>query len=171
MMALSLVYRDAYFSQLVDRYQAKWEEYSQLTRRAYDKFVASGMGLVGDPIAIAQAPVLTSVAGPQKGGAFYASVAWVNGRGQEGAASAASSITIVDGNLMTVSAVNAPAGISGFNVYSGSSLTALFLQNSVALPPGASFTCVPGAVTQGRLPGAGQAPDFVRPLVRTLLRG
>src|SRR3954466_12372295 len=32
MMALSLVYRDAYFSQLADRYQAKWEEYSQLAR-------------------------------------------------------------------------------------------------------------------------------------------
>src|SRR5689334_11770909 len=30
MHALALVYRDAYFSQLVDRYQAKWQEYAKL---------------------------------------------------------------------------------------------------------------------------------------------
>ncbi|MES1257285.1 MAG: hypothetical protein ABUS51_02600 [Acidobacteriota bacterium] len=171
MMALSLVYRDAYFSQLVDRYQAKWEEYSQLTRRAYDRFVASGMGFVNDPVRRAAPPALATVAGPQKGGAFYASVAWVNGRGQEGAVSTASSITIADGHLMTVTGVDAPVGVSGFNVYAGPDLNAMFLQTSVALPAGLSFTYVPGAATHGRLPGTGQAPDFVRPLVRTLLRG
>ena len=83
-LALSLFYRDAYFSQLVDRYQAKWEEYSSLTRRAYERFVASGLGLVNDPVGRAAPPLLASVAGPQKGGTFYASVAWMNGSGQEG---------------------------------------------------------------------------------------
>lgn len=171
MMALSLVYRDAYFSQLVDRYQAKWEEYSQLTRSAYNDFIASGMGLVNDPVPQAAPPQLASIAGPQKGGTFYASVAWVNAREQEGAASAASSITIADGNLMTVSGMNLSPGSAGFNVYAGPNLNAMVLQNNVVLPAGVSFTYVPGSVTQGRLPGRGQLPDFVRPLVRTLLRG
>ncbi len=171
MMALSLVYRDAYFSQLADRYQAKWEEYSQLTRRAYDRFVACGMGLVNNPVRKAAPPMLTSVPGPQKGGTFYASIAWVNDRGQEGAASPASSITVADSNLMSVSAGDAPAGVAGFQVYAGTNLDAMALQTSVALPAGLSFTYIPGSVTQGRLPGTGQAPDFVRPLVRTILRG
>jgi hypothetical protein len=48
MHALALVYRDAYFSQLVDRYQAKWQEFSTLARSASDSFVATGLGLVSE---------------------------------------------------------------------------------------------------------------------------
>jgi hypothetical protein len=171
MMALSLVYRDAYFSQLVDRYQAKWEEYSQLTRRAYERFVASGMGLVNHPVKQALPPILGTVAGPQKGGSFYASIAWVNAAGQEGAASIASSIMIGDGNLMTVSAAESLSGVAGFNVYAATDLNAMFRQNDTALPAGGSFTYVPNVATGGRLPGTGQAPDCVRPMARTILRG
>src|ERR1700691_5222722 len=46
MHALALVYRDAYFSQLVDRYQAKWEEFDKLARDARESFIAIGMGIV-----------------------------------------------------------------------------------------------------------------------------
>lgn len=171
MMALSLVYRDAYFSQLADRYQAKWEEYSQLSRRAYERFVSSGMGLVNNPVSLAAPPLLGSVPGPQKGGTFYASLSWVNSTGQEGAASPAASITVNDGNLMTIAAGDRPDRVAGFNVYAGTDLNGMFLQNDTALPTDAIFTYVPGASTRGRLPGSGQKPDFVRPLVRTLLRG
>lgn len=171
MMALSLVYRDAYFSQLVDRYQAKWEEYSRLTRTAYERFVASGMGLVNCPVKQAAAPVLGTVTGPQKGGTFYASVASVNAAGQEGAVSHASSITVSDGSLMTVAAQGSLPEAAGFNIYAGSDLAAMFRQNDAPLPPGFAFTYVPGLVSGGQLPGAGQAPDFVRPMARTILRG
>jgi hypothetical protein len=171
MLALALVYRDAYFSQLADRYQGKWEEYSRLSRQAYEKLVASGIGLINDPLVAALPPAVASVAGPQKGGTFYASVAWLNAAGQEGAASSASSITIPDGNLMTVAAVNPPANAVGFNVYAGALLSGTFLQNAVALPIGGSFMYVTGSMGQGTLPGVGQKPDFMRPLARTLMRG
>jgi hypothetical protein len=171
MMALSMVYRDAYFSQLVDRYQAKWEEYSRLMRNAYERFVASGMGLVNQPVRQAAAPVLASVPGPQKGGSFYACIAWVNPGGQEGAASPAASLTVGDGRLMTVSASESMAGTVGFNVYAGSDLGAMFRQNNTPLPAGVAFTYVPGFVTAGKLPGSGQEPEFVRPMARTILRG
>ncbi|MDE3194938.1 MAG: hypothetical protein KGN84_01235 [Acidobacteriota bacterium] len=171
MQTLSLFYRDAYFSQFADRYQSKWDEYAALTRAAYEKFLAAGMGLVGDPIRRAAPPDLSSIPGPQKGGMFYASLSWTNATGQEGEPSSASSIAIPDGNLMTVSAVNPPANAVGFNVYAGASLDGLYLQNEVALPLNGSFTFVPGFVSAGRLPGCGQKPDFVRPLRRTFLRG
>jgi hypothetical protein len=171
MHALALVYRDAYFSQLVDRYQAKWQEFSTLARGASDSFVASGLGLVSDPIRRPRPPALSSVAGPQGGGVFYASVAWVNAAGQESAASVASSVTIPDGNLMTVGAVNAPANAAGFRVYAGPALHSMFLQNDIVLPTSLTYTYIPGEITQGPLPGEGQTPDFVRPLARTLLRG
>ena len=171
LQALALFYRDAYFTQLADRYQPKWDEYARLTRVAYDRFVAAGMGIVNDPVRQATPPILGSVTGPQKGGMYYASIAWLNAAGQEGAASAPSSITFPDGNLMTISAPAPPSNAIGFNVYAGASLDALYRQNSAPLPPGGSFTYVPGAVTSGELPGTGQNPDFIRPLVRTIPRG
>ena len=171
MHTLSLVYRDAYFSQLVDRYQAKWQEYAKLTWEARETFIATGVGLVSDPIPQAAPPRLASQTAPQKGGTFYASTSWVNKEGQEGASSAASSITIVDGNLMTITAADAPANATGFRVYAGASLSSMFLQNTVLLPVGATYLYIPGQVTQGPLPGTGQKPDFIRPLVRTSLRG
>jgi hypothetical protein len=102
---------------------------------------------------------------------FYACLAWVNAAGQEGAASEASSFEVPDGDLMTVSAAGTAANAVGFNVYAGAALSALVRQNDVLLPVSASFTYVPGEITQGALPGKGQKPDFVRPLARTLLRG
>jgi hypothetical protein len=72
---------------------------------------------------------------------------------------------------MTVSAAGAAANAVGFNVYAGSALSVMIRQNSVLLQLGAAFTYVPGEITRGALPGAGQRPDFVHPLARTLLRG
>jgi hypothetical protein len=171
MHALALVYRDAYFSQLVNRYQEKWQEYGRLTRDASESFIASGLGLVSDPVIQAAPPVLSTTPGPQSGGVFYASVAWVNSTNQAGAPSYASSITVADGNLMTVGVTGAPQNAVGFNVYAGTSLTAMFLRNNVLLPVGATYLYLPGQITQGPLPGTGQIPDFIRPLARTILRG
>lgn len=171
MHALELFYRDAYFSDLVDRYQPKWQEYMKLSSDARDSFITSGLGVVNDPVCRAQPPFLSFVTGPQSGGLLYASVAWVNAAGQEGAASDASSITVPDGNLLTVTATSAPTNAAGFQVYAGPTLDAMFRQNNVLLPVGATYTYVPGQVTQGPLPGRGQAPDVVKSLARTLLRG
>ena len=171
MAALAMFYRDANFSQLVDRYQARWDEYSKLRRDAYEQFLASGLGLVSSPVRRASMPQLEVITGTQQGGTFYASVAWVNAAGQEGAASTAVSIAVAQNNLMTVTAVNPPVNATGFNVYAGSSVAGMAGQNNVPLPAGSSFTYTPGYATQGRAPGNGQLPDFVRPLARTLLRG
>jgi hypothetical protein len=165
------VYRDAYFSQLVNRYQAKWQEYAKLTRDARESFVASGLGLVSDPVVQPAPPILSTTPGPQSGGTFYASVTWVNATNQEGAPSYASSITVADGNLMTVGVTGAPKNAVGFNVYAGASLATMFLQNDVFLPVSGTCLYVPGETTQGPLPGSGQKPDFIRPLARTMLRG
>jgi hypothetical protein len=171
MQALALVYRDAYFNQLVDRYQAKWREFAKLAREARENLLASGFGLVNDPIAQAAPPILSTVPGPQSGGTFYASVAWVNGIGQEGAPSLASSISVIDGNLMTIAAPISPTNAVGFRVYAGTLLESMFLQNDVVLPAGTVYTYVPGQITQGHLAGKGQEPDFVQPMARMLLRG
>jgi hypothetical protein len=169
--ALALVYRDAYFSQLVDRYQAKWQEFSKLARDVRESFLATGIGLVSDPVKQAAPPLLSITPGPQTGGTFYASVTWVNAAKQEGAPSYPSSLTVFDGNLMTVSATGTPPNAVGFNVYAGTSLEAMLRQNDVVLPVTVPYLYVPGQIMQGPLPGDGQGPDYTRPMARTLLRG
>jgi hypothetical protein len=172
MHALELVYRDSYFSQLVDRYKAKWEQYTVLSDSAREDVLSAGVGIVNDPMPIAEPPALGSTAGSQQGGTFYASVAWVNAAGQSGEASAASTITILDGNVMTVTAIDPPPNAVGFNVYAGSLLTPLFQQNDVALPPGAAFYFIPAnAKASGPMAGAGQAPDAIKHLPRAIWRG
>src|SRR4051794_1174929 len=44
--ALALVYRDAHFADLAERYRVRWDEYARLSRDAYERFVAGGIGLV-----------------------------------------------------------------------------------------------------------------------------
>jgi hypothetical protein len=171
MHSLALVYRDAYFSQAVDRYQAKWQEFSRLAGDARERLLAEGVGMVNDPVRQAPPPALATTPGPQSGGIFYASIAWVNATKQEGAPSMASSITVQDGNLMSVSAMGAPANVIGFNVYGGASLDALRRCNDVALPISSSFLYVPGSGSQGALAGDGQRPDFVHRIARTTRRG
>jgi hypothetical protein len=171
MHALALIFRDAYFSRLVDRYQAKWQEYAKLARDVRESVFASGLGVVHDPVLQAPPPILSTTPGPQAGGTFYVHVTWVNRAGQEGTPSAASSLVVTDGNLMTVATGAAPRNVTGFNVYAGTSLNATFLQTNAALPVGGTFLFVPGQVTRLQLPGNGQLPDYRRCLARTILRG
>lgn len=169
MQTLALVYRDAYFSQLVDRYQKKWDEYARLTRDAREAFVASGLAIVMDPVRRAGIPVLGSVPASQAGGVFYSAVSYLNLQGKEGAASEVASVTLSDGNAMTVTAADATAA---WNVYAGSTLDALLLQNAQPLAAGATWTYTTGAsVPPGVRPPKGQLPDLTMPLVRTWTRG
>ena len=171
MHTLALVYRDVYFTQVVDRYQAKWKGYVQLASNARESFVAGGLPVVSDPLPRALPPVLVSTTGSQTGGTFYASVAWVNGAGQQGAASEASSMTVADGNVMIIAAVSAPPNAAGVVMFAGTSLVGMVLQTPAALPAASTYTYLPGGVTDGPSPGCGQTPEFTRPVARTLLRG
>ena len=173
MQALMMVYRDAAYTQLIDRYKSKWDMFTALNQAARNQFIANGIGLVNSPVPVAAIPILgtESVSSTQAGGTFYACVTWVNAAGQEGSPSAAASIVVPANNLMTVMATGAPANAAGFNVYVGTVLAMMTLQNDVVLPMGAAFTYVPGISTSSQLPGTGQVPDYVKALPATIQRG
>jgi hypothetical protein len=171
MYTLALVYRDVYFTQVVDRFQAKWQGYLELASVVRESFLAIGLPAVNDPIHRAATPVLVSIAGTGASGTFYASVAWVNAANQLGAASEISSMAVPDGNVMVVAAVNPPANATGFVVYAGAALNALVLQSSTALPVTSTYEYIPGQITSGPAPGHGQKPDLFRPVSRMIPRG
>ncbi len=171
MLSLAMVYRDAYFSAQVDRYQAKWQEFLQLARDARERLIASGLAMVSDPVPQPVPPVLGTTPAPYPGGTYYVSVAGVNAKGQEGAASWASSITTTTGNAILVAPAAWNRDVATYRVYAGPSLDAMVRQNTVDLRAGLTYTYLPGQITTGTPAGNGQAPEFVRPLTRTILRG
>jgi hypothetical protein len=173
MQALTMVYRDAAYTQLIDRYKAKWDMFTTLNQAARNQFIANGIGLVNSPLPEAAIPILgtESVTSTQAGGTFYAVVTWVNAAGQEGSPSAAASIVVPANNLMTVMATGAPVNAVGFNVYVGTALAMMTLQNTALLPVGSTFTYIPGISTSSQMPGTGQVPDYVKALPATIMRG
>src|SRR5579864_7830804 len=61
--ALELVYRDAYNSQLNDRYSGKRDQFGQMAQWACEKLVQTGVGLVLRPVPRAATPQVTAIPG------------------------------------------------------------------------------------------------------------
>lgn len=160
---LGLVYRDAYNSQLNDRYQGKWKEYERRARWAEQALYRIGVGIVREPLAQADKPILSSVAGPLPGATYYARAAWVNEAGEEGSASELAVLSTGSNTLLVAEAVNAPSKAQYWNAYVGLSMGNVTLQNDRPLAVGQAWTEPASGLKQGRLPGTGQAPEtYVR---------
>jgi len=167
--ALELVYRDAYNSQLNDRYAGKRDEYHELAGWAREKLLQNGIGIANDPVHQAALPTVEPAPGGLADGTYYVAVAWTNGAGQEGAPSHPVLIATT-GATFRARTSNAPANARGWNVYAGQSAYTMLLQNAAPLALGETWT-QPDSLATGKPAGGGQAPAFVRPAPRTLQRG
>lgn len=156
---LGLVYRDAYNSQLNDRYQGKWKEYERRARWAWQALYRIGVGIVGDPVVQADKPALSSVAGPLPGATYYARAAWVSASGEEGNPSELAVLGTGTNTLLVAEAVNPPANARYWNVYAGLSMASVTLQTEAPLPVSQVWTEAAAGLNQGRAPGTGQAPQ------------
>ncbi len=168
---LELVYRDAYYNQLNDRYLAKWNTYINLSKWASGLLFQTGVGMVADPVAIAQIPQLTVTSGTRPATAYFVQVTWLNGHGEEGMPSAVTSASAPSQSSIEVTPNNPPANASGWNVYVGSSVDSVMLQNAIILDSGQAWTLPATGLISGRAPGTGQSPNYFRPLPRYLQRG
>jgi hypothetical protein len=169
---LELVYRDAYFSQLNDRYLAKWNEYKDLSISAAALLFQIGVGTVADPILQAVHPALSVVAGTLAPAKYFVEVSWKNVTGQEGSPSETTALDVPAASTLQVQALNPPSNAVSWNVYAGVTPDALFLQNTVPLIPGASWAAPgSGLFSAGTQPGTGQPPTFLSPAPKILLRG
>lgn len=167
---LAMVYRDAYNSQLNDRFEGKWREYARLAAAAGRQAFEIGIGVVRDPVERASSPEAGWTAGSNASETYYLRVSWVDGAGREGAASLVTTYETPAGSQLTVKAVNAPANAAGWNVFAGSSASTLAQQNGALLSPGETWTLA-GGLAAGRAPGEGQAPDVFVVWETVLRRG
>jgi hypothetical protein len=168
---LEVVYRDAFNNQLNDRYQAKFLEYKAQSLQAKQQTFQFGVGLVTRPVPVADAPEFSFAVGTFEATTYFARVAWVGASGQEGLASEVTSYDAPAESVPVVTAVNAPANATGFNVYMGSTPEGLAKQNASPVTVGGSFTLAAGGLITGAAPGDGQVPDLFLAGTRALRRG
>jgi hypothetical protein len=166
---LEMVYGDAYNSQLNDRYGGKRDEYHERVKWAYNQAILSGLGIATDPVKQAATPVVLASAGNLTDGAYYVAIAWTNAASEEGASSVPAMIQ-VSGSSFAVE-TSAPPNVTGWNVYSGTSLATMTIQNEQILAPGQPWVQPDTLSTMGRLAGSGQGPSYWVPVPRTIQRG
>jgi hypothetical protein len=167
---LALVYRDAYYNQLNDPYQGKWNEYEQLAKASSRTYFQLGVGVVADPIAMAPTPALSSVAGTGSEETFYVAATWVNATGQEGAPSAYAELSTAAGTDLVVILTGPPQNAVGWNVYVALAPSAPTRQNDAPLAPGSSWTMT-GALSPGAPLPLGQQPAWFIVDHRVIERG
>ena len=168
---LELIYRDAYYNQLNDRYLGKWNAYKDLSKWAAGLLSQTGVGIVADPVPIAQTPQITAVSGTLRAATYYAQISWLNSRAEEGLASPVSSAATPDNSSLQVTPSNPPANAVGWNVYIGTSIDTIAVQNTAPIQTNQPWALPPAGLAAGRTPGTGQAPNYFRQLPRYLQRG
>lgn len=169
--ALELVYRDAYFNQLNDRYKNKWLEFQNLGRWAMGRFIDTGAGLIIDPIPMPATPVVSFQTASQSGGTVYLSVTFLNSTSQESSPSVTTDSEIPDGNVLMISAPAWPSNVVAWNAYVGSTPTGLIRQNGAPLVLGQSLQFLLPGAQSGAAPGTGQVADVTRDIPRRIMRG
>lgn len=168
---LEIVYRDAFNDQLDDRYEAKFQEYRELSKDAFTHTVRFGIGLALNPVPQAQQAVLSTAGGNGAAGTFYVEVSWVSATGQEGAPSDATATATAAQQNVVVQTLNPPPVATGFNVYIGPTEDTLARQNASPIAVGQTFTMPDAGLTAGPAPGTGQAADIFITGGQTLRRG
>jgi hypothetical protein len=169
-LSLELVYRDAYNSQLNDRYSGKRDQFHELAEWACEKLIQTGVGIATRPVPRAATPRLTAIAGGLPDGTYYVSMAWVNAISEEGA-SAAPAVIAIASSALQVQPGDPPENAVGWNVYIGGDAESMILQNQCPIGSGAMWQQTAALATAGRAPGIGQAPTYLKPIPRMIQRG
>jgi hypothetical protein len=155
---LALVYRDASFSQVNDRYQKKSDAFTKDATQSRGEYFEGGVPYVGNPLRKPLAPTVTVTDGDQSEAAYMVTTTQVDARGNESAQSEVVSIEAAAGNGLTVAANGLAAG-NGWNVYMADSNGAMRRQNSAPLDANAVWALPEAGVVAGPAGTAGQAPE------------
>jgi hypothetical protein len=167
---IEMVYEDAFFSQLDDRFKAKRDQFHEKARAARERLIDTGVAIVWNPVSQADLPFVGPIPGTSlPDGTYYVTVSWVNKDGGEGAPAVATSIT-TSGSLFLVTPGSAPESAAGWNVFVGTAPETMCLQNASVIAPGAAWA-QRNIPETGRGPGNGQLPDYVQPIPRVIRRG
>jgi hypothetical protein len=158
-LALELIFRDVYFSQLNDRYGERWHTYEQLVHDSERELWLGGLGRNFLPLPRPTRPLVTLGAGSIPAGTYFVAVSWVNGRSEESSPSLPTTVSSDALHGLTVSTGEAPAAATGWLVYEGTDADHLNCQTESPLAVGSSWSKSGGSISGGTAPGTGQEAD------------
>jgi hypothetical protein len=158
---LEAVYRDAYFSQLNDRFKKRWKHYRRFAAEEEHRNYESGVELVTNPVNRPTAVTVTVGDGTIAAATYWVQATVLDGSGRESAPSAVQVVVATGPHSLTVSLATVAAGVATWNVYVGTAEGALALQTSTPLAVAVAWTLPDTGLVAGAAPGTGQAADSV----------
>jgi hypothetical protein len=165
---LAAFYRDAYNSELNDRYAGRWKTYTQLAKEAGERTFDIGIGIVSQPTPKANPPQVVQTSDPVLRADYWLQVTWVNDSGSEGAPSDPVSVSLGPGDSVSIDAP--PAGIRAWNLYAGADRDDVQAQTASPLDVTALWVMADSLIA-GAEPGNGQLADYFVAERQFLLRG
>lgn len=173
LLTLAMTYRDAYFSQLNDRYKERWKAYEAESQAAGKRVMEDGIGMVRNPLTRPQAIRAGTETGTLAETTYWVKTSWVGVDGGESEASEGVCVPADWPHMLRVGqgAELAPAAAVGWNVYAGTTPGNETLQNTEPMAVGTDWVYASGALAEGRMPTAGQEPEFYCSRRRLMRRG
>jgi len=171
MQTLELVYRDAYYQEMNDRYKMKWVMYGELRRESRNRCFASGISVVSAPVPCGPKPTLGTGVGGGATGSVYLRATWASADGREGAPGQLQVFENQDGVHLVAWVDEAGPAECGWNVYAGTAPDELILQNDRILETGEIWAQAGPLRATGREIHAGQMADYRVLDCRRLPRG
>lgn len=166
--SLEAVYRDAYFSQLNDRYGERWKTYREMAAVQGKRYLNKGVALVSAALRRPEKVEARIVEGAAPAASYWVQATFVDGGGRE---SAASELYVTSSPVPHGLEVSVPywsAGATHWNVYAGWTEDEVSLQNPLPLAVGTKWSLFDGGLVSRRPAGTGQPPDQL--VERTRLR-
>ena len=171
-LCLAAIYRDAYNSQLNDRYGGKWKEYVRLAERTASLAFDIGIGMTMNPLPRPQAPACSAASGGlQSARTYFVEIAWVDSEGQRSSKSRQIAFSVGDAQLLQIDALNPPPNATGFHVFAGLTPDSARRQTSAPIAAGASWTESPEGLGSMLQDVPQQQPDFFVERIRSWNRG
>jgi hypothetical protein len=158
LLTLEAAYRDAYFSQLNDRFGGRWKAYAEAAAEAGRFVMDDGVGLVRLPLPRPRRVRIRVEPGPTAPATYWLAATWVRGMA-ESAPSEREVVAATFPHWLTINALEAPLDATGWRVYAGISADAMRLQTPEALAPEQQWTMPSEGLIDGPGPGGGQPPE------------
>lgn len=168
--SLAGMYRDAYGSGVTDRYLAKWKDMDSRAREAEEYAFAAGIGLSRNPIPKAPAAIAVQTSDVSQRTDYLVQLTWTSESGAQGAPSDPVQLSLGAGDQV-FPPVNAPEGVSGWNVFIGAADQTPMLQNAAPVLTGVAWTLPEGTLVQGKPVVESVPPDYLVVERRILSRG
>lgn len=161
LLSLEMVYRDAYFSQLNDRYGGRWRAYESESRRAAQRVLDGGIPMTRHPLARPAGVTAMVTPGVAPESTYWVQATFVDGQGKESAPSVMQTVFAPDQHGLAARVSDVPAGVSGWNLAIGLAPDAMKRQNASPLALDAEWTMgLSGLSDYGAGPVENETPEY-----------